>query len=371
MKIIRDFLRILLGITFIFSGFVKGIDPLGTTYKFTDYFNAFGTEWATAFSFTLAILQAIAEFGIGVALLLNYRTKLFSWFSLIFMVFFLPLTLWIALKNPVTDCGCFGDALILTNWETFYKNVVLTAIAVLVFIYRNEYKNRVNIRFQHSYMGLIMILFGVTMYYSYNHLPIIDFRPYKISTNIIEGMEIPADAPQDEYKTTFVYKSKNTGEEKEFDETNYPWQDTDNWQYVSSESKLVKEGYHAPIHDFTIENEYGEDIKDFYLLDPNYTFILVAYNLDKYKAENQDAINTLAQEALNRGMNFFCLTASTEDLINEFKEEYLPPYEFFACDEITLKTIIRSTPGLVLTKDGTIIDKWHWRDIPQINKIDF
>ena len=137
MKIVREIIRILLGATFIFSGFVKAVDPLGTTYKLIDYFTAFGTGWANNLSFALSIIQALVEFGIGIALLINYRVEIFSWFSLLFMVFFLPLTLWIAIKNPVSDCGCFGDALILSNWDTFYKNIVLSIFATVVFLYRN------------------------------------------------------------------------------------------------------------------------------------------------------------------------------------------------------------------------------------------
>lgn len=371
MKIIRQISRILVGLTFLFSGFVKGVDPLGSTYKFTDYFNAFGTEWATGLSFVLAVLQSVAEFGIGAALLLNYRTRLFSWLALIFMAFFLPLTLYIAIKNPVTDCGCFGDALIITNWETFYKNVVLTILTVVIVAGRKSYNNPLKTIYQHLMFGVSLLGFVGIIYHSYNHLPLFDFRPYNEGANIIEGMEIPDDAPVDEYRTEFVYRNLNTGEEQDFDETNYPWEDTENWEYVSSNSILVKEGYHPPIHDFTIENEYGEDVKDFYLYDPGFTFILVAYNLEKYNSKKQEQINLLAEQAMNEGMNFICLTASSRDQIDKLIEEHSIPYEFFFCDEITLKTIIRSNPGLLLTKEAEILSKWHWKDLPDFNDLDY
>ncbi|MBN1822083.1 MAG: DoxX family protein, partial [Prolixibacteraceae bacterium] len=347
----------------------KGIDPLGSTYKFIDYFTAFGTGWANGLSFTLAILLALFEFAIGVALLLNYRVNLFSWFALIFMAFFQVLTLYIALEDPVSDCGCFGDAIILTNWETFYKNIVLLLFAVLVFIYRKKYQNRFNLNFQNGYFVVILLVFGFLQFHSYNHLPLIDFRPYKIGANIIDGMAMPDDAPADVYRSDFVYRNLKTGRTKKFNEKNYPWQDTLNWEFVEIQSVLVKAGYHPPIHDFTIENRYGENVAEYYLYDQNYTLMLVSYNLEKASKKRQDKINMLAQTAIDRGWNFICLTSSTGTDIEKFNEEYQPPYEFFFCDEITLKTIIRSNPGLLLLQEGTILSKWHWRDLPEFEEV--
>jgi uncharacterized membrane protein YphA (DoxX/SURF4 family) len=369
MKIIREIIRILLGATFVFSGFVKGIDPLGSAYKFTDYFTAFGTDWAATFSLALSIVLALAEFGVGVALLLNYRVKIFSWLCLLFMAFFLPVTFWIALKNPVSDCGCFGDAIVISNWETFYKNIVLLAFAIVVFISRAKYKNSYNVHFQNGYFIFFILLLGYVQFHGLNHLPIIDFRPYKIGKNINEGMKMPDGVPQDVFKNEFIYKNKQTGIEQKFDETNYPWQDTINWQYVAMESKLIKKGYHPPIHDFTIENSSGDDVADFFLHDENYTLMLVAYNLDKSNKRRQTKINELADQAIKNGWNFICLTSSTSEDIVQFEVLFNPPYEFFNCDEITLKTIIRSNPGLMLTKEGNILNKWHWRDIPKFDDL--
>lgn len=242
-------------------------------------------------------------------------------------------------------------------------------LALIVLWQRHKFINNYNIHFQNGYFVFFLLLFAYLQHRSYNHLPLIDFRPYKIGANILEGMATPPDAEQDQYRTEFIYKNKKTGKEKKFNEKNYPWQDTINWEYVDSKSILVKEGYHPPIHDFTMENEYGEDVTDFYLNDDNYTFILVAYTLPDSKTRKQKRINELAQEALDHGMNFICLTASNDDEINTFKAENNPPYEFLLCDEITLKTIIRSNPGLLLTSGGTILNKWHWKDIPKFEKL--
>jgi len=368
MKNLREIIRIILGITFIFSGFVKGIDPLGSTYKFNDYFTAFGTDWASQFSFFLSVVQSLAEFAIGIALAFNYRMKIFAWPSLFFMGFFLPLTLYIAIKNPVSDCGCFGDALKISNWETFFKNVVLTAMAVWVFIVRTSFVNKYNIHFQNGYFIFFLAIFSLTVYHSYNHLPLIDFRPFKIGNNIPEKMGIPEGAPSDQYRYTFIYKEKATGKNQKFNEKNYPWNDSLNWTFVEMVPKLIKKGYSPAIHDFTIENQFGEDVADFYLHEPVPTFMLVAYDLDKANTRKQKEINEFAARALDKGYHFFCLTASSIETIEQFKQKHDARYNFYQCDEIALKTIIRSNPGLVLLNSGTVMNKWHWRDFPKFDK---
>ena len=364
MKIIKHIFRILLGITFIFSGFVKGIDPWGSAYKFNDYFNALGMEWLLWAAFPLGVFLAFAEFAIGVALLFNIFIRLFSWLAFLFMAFFLPLTLWIAIKNPVTDCGCFGDALVISNWETFYKNVVLMIFAIIVVKYRNNMEWKWFKKSGFVLGATTIIAYFAIVFYSYNHEPILDFRPYKVGVNIPEAMKIPEDAPKEVYENTFYYKNKNTGKVEKFTEQNYPWQDTVNWVYDNMESKIVQKGYEPPIHDFTIQTPEGDNIIDFFIYDENYVFMLIAYNLDKSSRKPQEKINNLAGWAKENGLSFICLTSSLQDQSAAFAEETGATYEFFNCDEITLKTIIRSNPGLIVLKNGVIIEKWHYNDIP-------
>ncbi len=364
VKILKHLARILFGLVFIFSGFVKGIDPLGSTYKFTDYFHALGLDGLVWAAFPLGILLAFAEFAIGVAFLFNWRMKWFSWLGLLFMAFFTPLTLWIAVKNPVTDCGCFGDALVISNWETFYKNLLFSALAIIAVFNRQWYSEQVNTKMPLVLSSLTFVVYFGMVYYSYNHLPLIDFRPYKVGTHIPEAMSVPEGAPQDEYENIFYYKNKNTGEVKEFTEENYPWQDTANWEYNDMVSNLVQKGYEAPIHNFMIESPEGEDITDFFIYDENYVFLLVAYDLSKANTRSQDRINTLADWALTQGYSFVCLTSSLPDEAMDFADQHGTPYEYFNVDEVTLKTIIRSNPGLVVLKNGTVIAKYHANDIP-------
>lgn len=364
IKILKHLARILFGLVFIFSGFVKGIDPWGSAYKFTDYFHAMGLDAIIWAAFPLGVLLSFAEFAIGVAYLFNWRMKIFSWLGFLFMLFFTPLTLWIALKNPVTDCGCFGDALVISNWETFYKNLVFIVLAIVVFANRSWLQDQVKTKIPLVLSLVTFVAYFGIVYHSYNHLPIFDFRPYKVGVNIPDAMTVPEGAPQDEYENIFYYKNKSTGEVEKFDEENYPWQDTVNWEFHDMESNLIQEGYEPPIHDFRIETPDGENIIDFFTYDENYVFMLIAYDLHKSSTKSQDEINTLADWAMQQGYSFICLTSTLPDESMEFAEANGAPYEFFNCDEITLKTMIRSNPGLIVMKDGKILGKWHYNDIP-------
>lgn len=364
IKVLKHLARILFGLVFIFSGFVKGIDPWGSAYKFTDYFHAMGMDALVWAAFPLGIILSFAEFAIGVAFLFNWRMRFFSWLGLLFMAFFTPLTLWIAVTNPVTDCGCFGDALVISNWATFYKNLIFITLAIVVFVNRSWFADQVKTKIPLTLSFITFVVYFGIVYYSYNHLPIFDFRPYKVGTNIPDAMSYPEDAQQDVYENIFYYKNKKTGKIKKFSEENYPWQDTVNWEFNDMESNLVQEGYIPPIHDFRIETPEGENIIDFFIYDENYVFMLVAYDLHETNTEEQSKINTLSGWASGNGYSFICLTSTLPDEAQAFADANQCNYEFFNCDEITLKTMIRSNPGLIAIKDGTIIGKWHYNDIP-------
>ena len=364
MKIVAHIARILVGITFIFSGFVKGIDPWGSAYKFIDYFKVMGLEFLDWSAFPLGMLLSFAEFLIGVTLLFAMNVRLFSWGALIFMAFFTPLTLWIAVKNPVTDCGCFGDALVISNWATFYKNVVLIILAIIVFLWRKKLKPFSKSICHGAGYLFILAYVGIVGYSAY-HEPVIDFRPYKVGVNIPDAMMVPEDAPQDVYENIFYYKNKNTGAVEKFTEENYPWNDTLNWVFDSMEEpRLISKGYTPPIKNFVVETPEGDNIYDFFLYDENYVFMLVAYDINKSARKNQDKINDLATWANNEGYSFICLTSSLFEDCTRFSVETGAPYEFFHADEIDLKTMVRSNPGLLVLKEGTIVAKFSRNAIP-------
>lgn len=364
MKIIKHIARIIVGLTFIFSGFVKGIDPWGSAYKFIDYFVAMGLDWFNWAAFPLGVMLAFLEFAIGVGLLFNLYLRLSSWLAFIFMVFFTFLTLWIAVYNPVSDCGCFGDALVISNWQTFYKNIVLIILTWIVFFYRNNMPRILPVNVARIAGAAVVAMYVGAAVYSYNHLPLFDFRPYKTGVNIPEAMSIPEGAPQPQYENIFYYKNKNSGNIERFTEENYPWEDTINWEFNNLESVLLDKGYEPPIHDFTIESPEGDNIIDFFIYDEEYVFMLIAYDLKKSNTKYQEKINHLAEWAMDQDYAFICLTSSLTDDSEKFAEQHQIPYEFFNCDEITLKTMIRSNPGLMVIKNGTIVAKYHYNDIP-------
>jgi len=363
MKVIAIIARILVGIVFIYSGFVKAIDPWGSTYKFIDYFLAFNMSWMQPATFVLAVVQNAAEFVIGVALVLGLRMKETSWGMMLFMGFFTILTFILALTNPVSDCGCFGDALILTNWQTFYKNLILMAPTLIVFIYRKKYRPAYGLVGEWLWVFLITIVVTGISIHCYRHLPWIDFRPYRIGVDIQQGMTVPEGMPVDEYHSTVMMEKD--GVLKEFPVNDYPWDDT-TWVYRDTKTVLVKKGYTPPIHGFSITTMDGADITDDVLNDEGYTFLLVAHRLNKSSRHGLDKASDIAEFCSEYGHQFYCLTASPQTEIESLKSELGLKYDFCFTDDVTLKTIIRANPGLVLLQRGTIVGKWHYNDMPDV-----
>ncbi len=358
--------RLLVGLVFVFSGFVKAVDPLGSSYKFTDYFVALGLDFLLPMTLFLAIILAAFEFWIGVSLITGYRIKQSIVFLNLFLLAMTPLTLWISISNPVTDCGCFGDALTLTNWQTFYKNVVLMGTSIFLFIYRN----RLTPLFTKHTQGLVslytlLFIFSVS-WISYEYLPIVDFRPYKIGNNMTEMMSVPDGAQEEKYENTFIYE--RNGIEKEFSLENYPEGDS-SWTFVRREDKPISKGYVPPIHDFSIELN-DNDITNEVLQDSSYTFLLVSHKLETASDQEIDRINEIYDYCVKFGYRFYCLTASPKAVIDEWSADTGAEYPFAFMDEIALKTMIRSNPGLILLKQGTILRKWPHTLLPETEMYD-
>ena len=358
--------RFLLGATFVFSGFVKAIDPIGTQYKLQDYISAVGMGGIVPDIVTLLASVALPalEFSLGVFVLFAIRRHLVSKILVAFMAVMTLITVWIALFNPVKDCGCFGEALRLTNVQTLLKNIALLAASVVVawrplrmyrFLSRSTQWIAIN------YTILFVLLLSAHCLY---HLPLIDFRPYHIGMNIKKGMEIPAGAPQPEFETTFILQ-KN-GVKKEFTLDNYP---DSSWQFVDSKTVQTKEGYVPPIHDFSIQKADGDDITDSVLTAKGYIFLLVSPHLEQADDSNFGDIDLLYEYCQERKIPFYCLTASTKKDIDHWGDITGAEYPFCFTDETTLKTIIRSNPGLLLLKDGTIIRKWSHNDLPSSSSL--
>ena len=354
--IIGSVSRTLLAVAFLFSGFVKAIDPLGTVYKIEDYLKAFGgffTDMIPLAEFGAVALIA-TECVLGVCLLFNVRTQWTSWIALAFFLFMTPLTLWIALTNPVSDCGCFGDALVLTNWQTFWKNIVLLALVIILLFCKKDIPQTFSGRVE---IGIAVVGFGLSfglMEYTYHHLPLIDFRPYKIGNNIPELMEIPDDAEPDIYETTFIYEKD--GIQKEFSLENYPKGDS-TWHFIDQKSVLIKKGYEAPIHDFEILTMDFEDITYDILESETPVTLVTMYDLKKTNRKQTDKVLQLYTECLLRGEQCYFLTGSNEEEIYAFAEEIGLDEEkamsvFCTIDPVTLKTIVRANPGMFVVQNG-------------------
>lgn len=357
-----NFCRFALGVVFIFSGFVKADDPYGMVYKIEDYFRAFGWDsfLPSFLPLFLSCLLAIFEFTLGVYLFFGIRKRLTSIAITLVMVLMTPFTLYLALANPVSDCGCFGDAVVLTNWETFWKNVVLLFFALWLF--RNY---RLVVKFISKKNQWIISMYGIfyslaIVYYCISYLPIFDFRPYYIGANIKEQMSIPEGEQPPVYDTTFIMEKD--GVRKEFTLDEYP---DSTWTFVDTKLYVKEEGYEPPIKDFALmTKDTGDGVTEQILSDTTYTFLLISPYLALADDGSIDLINELYDYSVENNYHFYCVTASPDEEVEQWKDRTGAEYPYLMGDEIMLKTMIRSNPGLMLLKGGTIINKWSNQNMP-------
>lgn len=367
LKMTVNLCRIIVALTFIFSGFVKAIDPIGLQYKLQDYLGAVGIpgflpDWMLLI---MAVLLAAVEFCMGIFLLFAIQRRLISKLIVVFMSIMTLITVWLVVANPVKDCGCFGDALHLTNTETLVKNIILLGCSIVImrrplamFRFISESNQWIVINYT---IVFIFVSSGLSLYY----LPLFDFRPYRIGTNIPRGMEIPKDAEQPLFETTFIMEKG--GQRKEFTLNDYP---DSTWKFIDSKTVQVKEGYIPPIHDFSVaDRKTGKDLTDSVLRHKGYTFLLIAPHLERADDSNFGDIDQLYEYAQTYNIPFYCLTASTAKVIQRWRDITGAEYPFCITDETTLKTIVRSNPGLLLLKDGTIINKWSHNQLPNGAKL--
>ena len=352
-----------LAVTFVFSGFVKAVDPLGTQYKIHDYVEAMGLapwipDWATL---AASVLLAAAEFALGIYLLFAIRRRVVSRIMAGVMTVMTLFTVWIAAADPVKDCGCFGDAVVLTNTQTLLKNIVLLACAVVIALRPTlmpRLISRSNQWIVRNYTVLFVLAVEATSLYT---LPMFDFRPYHVGADLRKGMAIPPGAPEPQFETTFILR-KN-GVTREFTLDNYP---DSTWQFVDSRTVQTAEGYVPPIHDFSIQLcSTGEDITQQVLDRKGYTFLLVSPWLDRADDSNFGDIDRIYEYAQDNHVPFLCLTASTPKAIRHWVDMTGAEYPFCITDATTLKTVIRSNPGLLLLKDGKVVRKWSHNRLPQ------
>lgn len=364
MKLLVTIIRYFVGTLFVISGLIKVNDPVGFSYKLNDYFatEVLNLPSLIPYSLLISILIVVFEVVIGVFLILGYKKKFTLWSLLLMIVFFTFLTFYSAYFNKVTDCGCFGDAIKLTPWQSFTKDIILLVLIVFLLLKNHLLQPILTNKIARLVISLTVFLNFSIIYYVLMHLPIIDFRAYKIGANIVEGMEIPKGAPRSVYEDIWYYKVN--GKVNQYTTEDQPWY-IEGAEFVDRTTTLITKGYEPPIHDFTIELD-GADYTQDVLSSPK-VVLIVMYNLNKSEKKGLENLEALHQNALKKGYLVIGLTASLENEINHLKKQNGLTFDFYACDETALKTIVRSNPGILTLNKGTITQKVHWNDINDLN----
>lgn len=358
MKYLVHISRLLVGVLFIISGLIKLNDPLGFSYKLQEYFSAdvLNIPFLEPYALAISVFVVVFEVVLGVFLLIGYKPKFTVWSLLLMIVFFTFLTFYSAYFDKVKDCGCFGDALKLTPWESFTKDIILLFFVLILFIGVKHIKPLLS-KLPTTVVALLSFTFCLWFgYHVLMHLPSKDFRAYKIGDNLLENMAIPDDAPKAVQEFTWTFNVN--GEEQEFvTNGSYPQVEGD---YVGVESKVIKEGYQPPILDFSIENEEGDMTEE--ILQKDNLIMIVAYNLDSAEKDGMMKIKTLSDKAIKMGYNVIGLSSSGAETKQRIKDEYKFNFDFYLCDEKALKTVVRSNPGALEVDKGTVKQKFHWND---------
>jgi uncharacterized membrane protein YphA (DoxX/SURF4 family) len=369
------FRRAFVGLLFIFSGLIKANDPLGFGYKLQEYFEVFHISFLNDYAVAIAILLCTLEIVLGALLLLGFWSAKVAWGLLVIIIFFTFLTFYSAFFEVVTSCGCFGDAIPLTPWQSFIKDIVLLSMILQIFIKRKEILPVIAGKKNQQFIaGLVLILslgFGL---FTYSYLPILDFLPYKIGNNIPQLMITPPGAEPDVYEITYNLKNKSTGETKSMTDKEYLkteiWKDK-NWEITGDPvTKLIKKGFDLKIKDLKITDSQGTDYNHEILENPYYNLVIVAYDLSKTNATGIGNLNALVINAAeNYNIRTVLLTSNSAQDAELFSKKNKLVMEVFYADGIPLKSMVRANPGVLLLKNGTVINKWHFRNMPSYDEL--
>ena len=349
--------RILVGALFIFSSFTKGVDPLGTKYKMLDYLAAYGMEWLNDAALVLAVVMILAEFIVGICLLTNVLPRLATLGATILMIFFTATTFFDAMYDLVPDCGCFGTAIKMSNWQTFFKNLVIDAVLIPIVVNNKSLKSKwLTLLGQWIFAIIFMGLYVGFEVYNIRHLPVIDFMDWKVGKDM---------SPQgyDAGKIFVTYENNETGETQEFESPNYPWNDSvwmSQWTFVSQRS----EGGSNALG-FAILDAEGEDVTHI-LFDSENLYVFVAPYLEEMTERDFENCIKMTEVAYNQEFEYIWLTAASPEYVEKLNEEYLIFNDVYYGDELELKTMVRSNPGLMLIDNGVIKNKWSKIDFPLV-----
>lgn len=373
-KISTAFSRLFVGLLFIFSGFIKANDPLGFSYKLQEYFEVFHVTFFNDFAVGIAIFLCGLEIILGAALLFGLYARKVIWGLLGLIIFFTFLTFYSAYFEVVTSCGCFGDAIPLTPWQSFGKDLILLSFILILYIYRDDIKPLIS---KPGAVWAAMTLITITGFgigvYTLAHLPFFDFLPYKVDANIPELMKIPPGAPQDEYEIIYQLKNKQSGESMAMSSKEYLqkeiWKDT-NWEIVGEpKSKLIKKGFEPKIKDLKLVDIQGQEVTALLLEQPGYQLWVVAYDLQKTSKSALESLNQLSIALAAKKVPTYFLTSSSITDAQALKAALQLQPEFYFADAIPLKSMVRANPGVLLMKNGVVVNKWNFRDLPSYNQL--
>lgn len=363
MKYILWLLRIVVGVLFIFSGLIKANDPQGLSYKMNEFFEVWHMAWMMPYSLALSVIMIAFEVIAGVAVLLGYAYRVFSFLLLLLITFFTFLTAYVLFSGKIKECGCFGDCIKITNEETFWKDVALLVMILILFFFRNRVKPVFK-----PYPSIALLIlttffaFGI-QWYVLEHLPFYDCLPYKKGVDINVDRQIPPGAIPDKYESVMIYAKD--GVQKEFTMENYPWQDT-TWVFVDRKDKLVQKGNAEPkIKDFVITDADGNEQTEQILTTPGYTFLLFIKDPTTARTDNMDVLRQLIAEANSNNIPFYVLCSASAEVSEKYRKEWGLNAPFYVLDVTTSKTAMRNNPGLMLLERGVIRGKWSFRDYPQ------
>ncbi|MET6997191.1 BT_3928 family protein [Chitinophaga defluvii] len=363
MKLILNVFRIIVGVLFIFSGLIKANDPLGLSYKMDEFFEVLHMTWLSPYSLVFSIVMNAFEIIAGVAVLLGYSMRIFSVLLLLLISFFTFLTGFALFSGKIKECGCFGDCIKLTAVETFYKDIALLIMILVIFFFRK----RIQPLFKKRSTAIAVIISGILAFgmqwYVLQHLPFIDCLPYKTGNNIPEKMKLPPGAQPDVYETMLVYEKD--GKQQEFTMDTYPWSDS-TWVFVDRKDKLIKKGTGdgPAIKDFILTDFDGANVTASVLSETNPVYLLLVLNTEKAGSGWDQKIQALQKDFLEGKTVIYGVTASGKEAVDAFKQAHGLQFPFVQMDGTAIKTAGRSNPCLIRLENGTITGKWHYNDIP-------
>lgn len=364
MKFILWFFRIVVGLLFIFSGLIKANDPLGLSYKMNEFFEVWGMHFLNDYSLIFAVIIIAFEIIAGVALLLGYAFRLFSRLLLLLILFFTFLTAYVLFSGKIKECGCFGDCIKITPWQTFGKDLILLAMILVLYVYRKRIKPLFSPYPSMSILVLTTLFsFGI-QWWALEHLPFYDCLPFKVGANIQEGRQAPPGSTPDVYESVMIYQKD--GKTQEFTMENYPWEDP-SWEFVDRIDKLVQKGNADPaIKDFFLTDIHGEDQTEAILTRPGYQFFFFVRDAREAREDHMDRIKSLYTQAQEQGIPFLVFSSTSREAVTPYLERWgIAAAPLYVLDGTVSKTAMRSNPGLMLVHDGTVVEKWSFRDYPR------